>query len=143
MRFLPPLSNQQYHGRLWACGVLALVALHAIGGGLVQVLLPDSGLISLAGLSLAHDGGLQLIALAAQAGATQLIWGLTLTFIVLRHRNLTALFLFLAALEKLLIILGGLLKPTNAAMALPGSDAALVLLVLCVLAIFGARAKSA
>jgi hypothetical protein len=49
----------------------------------------------------------------------------------------------LAALEKLLIILGGLLKPTNAAMALPGSDAALVLLVLCVLAIFGMRAKSA
>ena len=142
MRFLPPLSNQQYHGRLWACGALALVALHAIGSGLVQVL-PDSGLISLAGLSLAHDGGLQLIALAAQAGATQLIWGLTLAFIVLRHRNLTALFLLLAALEKLLIILGGLLKPTNAAMALPGSDAALVLLVLCLLAIFGARAKSA
>jgi hypothetical protein len=107
------------------------------------VLLPDSGLISLDGLSLAHDGGLQMVALAAQAGATQLIWGLTLAFIVLRHRNLAALFLLLAALEKLLIILGGLLKPTNAAMALTGSDAALVLLVLCVLAIFGARAKSA
>jgi hypothetical protein len=60
----------------------------------------------------------------------------------MRHRNLTALFLLLAVLEKLLIILGGLLKPTNQAMAVPGSDAALVLLVLCLLAIFGARATS-
>jgi len=142
MRFLPPLSNAHYRGQLWACGVLALVALHALIAGLAQVLLPDSGLISLAGLSLAHDGGLQMVALAAQAGATQFIWGLTLAVIVLRHRNLTALFLLLAALEKLLIILGGLLKPTNQAMAVPGSDAALVLLVLCLLAIFGARATS-
>jgi hypothetical protein len=83
-----------------------------------------------------------MVALAAQAGATQFIWGLTLAVIVLRHRNLTALFLLLAALEKLLIILGGLLKPTNQAMAVPGSDADLVLLVLCLLAIFGARATS-
>ena len=98
MRFLPPLSNQQYHGRLWACGALALVALHAIGSGLVQVLLPDSGLISLAGLSLAHDGGLPLITLAAQAGATQFIWGLTFAFIVLRHRHPTAFFFPLAVL---------------------------------------------
>jgi len=142
MRFLPPISNEQYHGPIWVCGALALVALHAIGSGLVQVLLPDSGLISLAGLSIFHEGGLQMVALAAQAGATQLAWGLALVFIVLRHRNLTVLFLLLAAFEKLLIILSGLIKPTNGAMELPGNDAALALLAVCLLAIFGARATS-
>jgi hypothetical protein len=143
MRFIPPTTNEHYRGALWASLILGLVALYKIGGGLAQIALPDSGLISLAGLNLAHEGGLHMIAMAAQAGATQFIWGLALGLVALRHRNLTALFLILAALENALIIIGILIKPTNAAMQLPGSDAALLLFGLCLLAIFGARPKSA
>lgn len=143
MRFIPPTTNEHYRGALWASLILGLAALYKIGGGLAQIALPDSGLISLAGLNLAHEGGLQMIAMAAQAGATQFIWGLALGLVALRHRNLTALFLILAAFENALIIIGALIKPTNAAMQLPGSDAALLLFGLCLLAIFGARPKSA
>ena len=142
MCILPDPTNQHYRGALWACGVLALAALHAIASGGASVLLPDSGLITLAGLSLAHEGGLQMVAMAAIAGATQLVWGLSLALVAWRYRSLTGLFLMLVVLEKTLVIIGGLVKPTNSAATMPGADISLGLLILCLLALYGARPKS-
>ena len=68
MTFLPPPTNEQYQGQLWACVPLALVALQNFVGGMVHVVLPDSGLISVAGLNLSHEGGLQMIRMAARFG---------------------------------------------------------------------------
>ena len=146
MSLIPTPTNDNYRGQIWACVALALVGLYALIGGLVQVLLPDSGLISFAGLNLAHEGGLQMIAFAAWLGATRFIWGLTLLLVALLYRDFTALFLLLAALEKALIILGSLIKPVNNAAAtdtmLPDTNIAFVLLIVCLLALLGARAKS-
>ena len=74
-------TNAQYQGRLWACIPLALVALQSFIGGMVHVVLPDSGLISVAGLNVFHEGGLQMIRMAARLGATQVTYALVLAFI--------------------------------------------------------------
>lgn len=140
MGYLLPKTNQHYRGQSWAVGILALAAVHTLGVALAKLALPDSGLISLGGLNLAHEGGLQMVAMAARGGATQLVWGLVLAFVVLRHRDLTGLFVLLVAVEKALFILSGLIKPVTEAMALPGNAAAAVLLALSVIALFGARA---
>lgn len=142
MKILPPPTNDQYQGAVWAVIPLALVALQTLIGGTLHVLLPDSGLISIAGLDLAHDGGLQMIAMAARLGATQMVWGLVLALIVLRHRNFTLLFLCLAIVEKGLLLPGRAIKPTGAEHMPLGFYGAMILLVLCVIAIYGARAKS-
>ena len=142
MKILPPPTNDQDQGAVWAVIPLALVALQTLIGGTLHVLLPDSGLISIAGLDLAHDGGLQMIAMAARLGATQMVWGLVLALIVLRHRNFTLLFLCLAIVEKGLLLPGRAIKPTGAEHMPLGFYGAMILLVLCVIAIYGARAKS-
>lgn len=142
MTFLPPPTNEQYQGQLWACVPLALVALQNFVGGMVHVVLPDSGLISVAGLNLSHEGGLQMIRMAARLGATQVIYALVLALIVWRHRNFTLPFLVLAIAEKSLIGLGILLKPTGSGHMPPGIYGTVILLVLCLLALFGARRTS-
>ncbi len=68
MGYLPPKTNQHYRGQSWAVGILALAAVHTLGVALAKLALPDSGLISLGGLNLAHEGGLQMVAMAARGG---------------------------------------------------------------------------
>lgn len=143
MKILPPNTNDQYQGHVWALIPLALVALQSLVGGTLHVVLPDSGLISIAGLDLAHEGGLQVIAIAAWNGATQIVWALALALVLFRHRNLALPFLLLAVLEKALILLSWAIKPTGTEHTPPGINGAMILLVLCLFAIYGARPKSA
>ncbi|HAT08426.1 MAG TPA: hypothetical protein DCS39_04140 [Rhodobiaceae bacterium] len=142
MMILPPPTNAQYKGRLWACVPLALVALQSFIGGMVHVVLPDSGLISVAGLNVAHEGGLQMIGMAARLGATQVAYALVLAFIILRHRNLILPFLVLAIVEKSLIGLGILLKSTASDHMPPGIYITIILLAVSLLAVYGARSNS-
>ena len=143
---LPASTNEQYTGPLWASYALLLVAAQSLIGGTLHVVLPDSGLISIAGLDLAHEGGLHMIALAAWVGATQIAWGLVLAFTVVRYRSFTVPLLLLVVLEKSLILIGFLIKPTGSEHTPPGIRVALVLLVVCALALMVAfrstRAKS-
>ena len=143
---LPTSTNEQYTGPLWASYALLLVAAQSLIGGTLHVVLPDSGLISIAGLDLAHEGGLQMIALAAWVGGTQIAWGLVLAFTALRYRSFTVPLLFLVVLEKSLILIGYLIKPTGSGHTPPGIKGAAILLVLCAFALVVAfrstRAKS-
>ena len=143
---LPASTNQQYTGPLWAAYALLLVAAQSLIGGTLHVVLPDSGLISIAGLDLAHEGGLHMIALAAWVGATQIAWGLVLAFTALRYRSFTVPLLLLVVLEKSLILVGQLVKPTGSEHTPPGIYGAALLLVLCFVALLVAfrstRAKS-
>ena len=143
---LPASTNEQYTGPLWASYALLLVAAQSLIGGTLHVVLPDSGLISIAGLDLAHEGGLHMIALAAWVGATQIAWGLVLAFTALRYRSITVPLLVLVVLEKSLILIGFFIKPTGGEHTPPGIRVALVLLVVCALALMvvfrSTRAKS-
>ena len=142
MAFLPEPTNDQYKGASWAYYVLGLASLQSLIGGSLHVILPDSGLGVIANLNLAHDGGLLMIALAAWVGATQIVWGLVLALVAWRYRNFTLPVASLLCLEKALIILGVLLKPTNTGEHPPGIYGAALLLGLGLIAIYGARAKS-
>jgi hypothetical protein len=139
-------TNQYYTGPLWASYALLLAAAQSLIGGGLQVILPDSGLISIAGFNLSHEGGLQMIALAAWGGATQIVWGLVLALGALRYRSFTALLLLLVVIEKSLILIGQMIKPTGDGLSPPGFDSAVVLLVICFVALIvvarRGRAKS-
>lgn len=143
---LPPSTNAQYLGPLWTSYALLLVAAQSLVGGTLHVVLPDSGLISIAGLDLAHEGGLQMIALAAWVGATQIAWGIVLLATALRYRSFTVPLLALVMVEKVLILIGQSVKPTGAEHTPPGIRGALILLIICglafVVAIRAKRSKS-
>lgn len=138
---IPNSTNDAYQGRFWASMALLPVAAQSLIGGTLHVVLPDSGMNSIAGLNLAHEGGLSMIALAAWVGATQIVWGLVLAAVALNYRSFTFPLLVLVVMEKGLIILGTFIKPTNNDTP-PGIFGAMFLLALCTLAIFGARPKS-
>lgn len=138
---IPDNTNDAYQGRFWASMALLPVAAQSLIGGTLHVVLPDSGMNSIAGLNIAHEGGLTMIALAAWVGATQIVWGVVLAAVALRYRSFTFPLLILVVLEKGLIVLGTLIKPTQNETP-PGIIGAMVLLALCSLAIFGARPKS-
>ncbi len=135
---LPASSNDQFQGPTWAAYAVLLVAVQSLVGGTLHVVLPDSGLISIAGLDLAHAGGLQMIAMAAWVGATQIAWGLVLAFAALRYRSFTVPLLCLVVIEKSLILLGQVLKPTGSDHTPPGIRGAAILLVICGVALLAA-----
>lgn len=132
---LPSSTNDTYHGPFWAAYALLLPALQSLVGGTLHVALPDSGLISIAGLDLAHEGGLQMIALAAWVGATQIVWGLVLAFVAWRYRSFTVPLLALVVLEKALILIGYAVKPTNSGHTPPGIAGAAILMLICMVAL--------
>lgn len=143
---LPQSTNALYDGPLWTSYALLLVAAQSLVGGTLHVVLPDSGLISIAGLDLAHEGGLHMIALAAWVGATQIAWGLVLLATSLRYRSFTVPLLVLVIVEKSLILIGQMIKPTGSDHTPPGIRGAAILLVICAIALFVAlrhrRSKS-
>ncbi len=143
---LPASTNDSYTGPLWASYALLLVAVQSLVGGTLHVVLPDSGLISIAGLDLAHEGGLQMIAMAAWVGATQIAWGTVLAATALRYRSFTVPLLGLVLVEKALILIGQAIKPTGSEHTPPGIQGAAILLVICFVALIVAvrsqRAKS-
>ncbi len=141
MAFLPDSTNSHYKGARWAYYVLGLAALQTMFVGLMQVVLPDSGLIVVAGVDVSHEGGLLMIALAASAGATQLVWGAAMGLVAVRYRTLTLPFLGLLCLERGLIVLSFAVKPTNGDPP-PGMTAAMIIMVVSAVAVFGARAKA-
>lgn len=133
---LPQSTNALYAGPLWTSYALLLVAAQSLVGGTLHVVLPDSGLISIAGLDLAHEGGLHMIALAAWVGATQIAWGLVLLATALRYRSFTVPLLVLVIVEKSLILIGQMIKPTGSDHTPPGIRGAAILLVICAIALF-------
>ncbi|MCG6120699.1 MAG: hypothetical protein MEP44_08650 [Blastomonas sp.] len=99
---LPPTASSRF---LVLCGLLAAVP------GAIHVFAPDGGAGVIAGLDLARDGG-RTIGLFAWAGATQIVWGLMLLAVGLRHRALVPLALALVLLERALHALNfWVLKP--------------------------------
>jgi hypothetical protein len=101
-RFFPPSTNADYHGRPLAAWFLTLVSLGTIVPGGIHVFLPDGGAGVIAGIDLTQ-GGKTIIAVFAWAGATQMVWGLSMLAVSLAYRSLVPLFLFLILVERSMI----------------------------------------
>ena len=101
-RFFPPSTNADYHGRPLAAWFLTLVSLATIVPGGIHVFLPDGGAGVIAGIDLTQ-GGKTIIAVFAWAGATQMVWGLSMLAVSLAYRSLVPLFLFLILVERSMI----------------------------------------
>ena len=102
--FLPPSTNAHYTGAPIAAGFLAFVGLSTIGPGLIHAFLPDGGAGVIAGMDLSGNGA-AVIGVFAWAGATQIVWGVTLLAASLRYRSLVPPLLALVLCERTLIAL--------------------------------------
>jgi hypothetical protein len=98
-RFLPPSTNSRYRGSLLAAHVLTVLAVLTIVPGCIHRFLPDGGAGVIAGLDLGQCGGV-IVALFAWAGATQIVFGITMLLASIRYRTLVPLVLALVVLER-------------------------------------------
>jgi hypothetical protein len=102
--FLPPSTNAHYAGAPLAAYFLSFVAITTIGPGLIHTFLPDGGAGVIAGIDLSGNGA-AVIGVFAWAGATQIVWGVSLLVASLRYRSLVPPLLALVLLERALIAL--------------------------------------
>jgi hypothetical protein len=140
-RFFSPSTNADYHGRPLAAWFLTLVSLATIVPGGIHVFLPDGGAGVIAGIDLTQ-GGKTIIAVFAWAGATQMVWGLSMLAVSLAYRSLVPLFLFLILVERSMIAANQwVLKATGTGHQPPEAYVTLVALPLVALMLGLALAK--
>jgi hypothetical protein len=133
--FLPASSNAQYAGSPLAARFLSLVGALTIAPGLIHTFLPDGGAGVIAGLDLSRNGA-TVIGVFAWAGATQIVWGISLLVASLRYRSLVPPLLALVLAERSLIALNiWLLKPSSSGHHPPEAYATLVSLPIIVAAL--------
>jgi hypothetical protein len=131
---LPPSTNGQYTGAPLAAYFLTLVGVLTVIPGLIHAFLPDGGAGVIAGLDLSKNGA-AIIGAFAWAGATQIVWGVTLLVASLRYRSFVPPLLVLLLFERSLIALNlWLLKVPGNGHHPPGAYGTLVALPLLVAA---------
>jgi len=129
---LPPSTNERYSGAPFAAYFLTLVGVLTVVPGLIHVCLPDGGAGVIAGLDLSRNGS-AIIGAFAWAGATQIVWGVTLLVASLRYRSFVPSLLALVLVERSLIALNlWVLKVPSGAHHPPGAYGTLVALPLLV-----------
>jgi len=135
MSILPSSTNADYLGARLAAHFLTLVGVMTIIPGLIHTLLPDGGAGVIAGLDLSRSGA-TIVSIFAWAGATQIVWGTTLTIASLRYRSLVPLLLALVAVERSLIALNiWVLKPSAVGHRPPEAYATLITIPLVLAAL--------
>jgi hypothetical protein len=102
MTLLPPSTNADYPGAPLAAHFLGLVGILTVVPGAIHRFLPDGGAGVIAGIDLSQNGA-AVIRAFAWAGATQIVWGVTLVAASLRYRSLVPLLLALLLVERGLI----------------------------------------
>lgn len=134
--FLPPSTNDRYHGALASARFLTLVSVLTILPGAIHVFLPDGGAGTIAGIDLGA-GRAVIVALFAWAGATQIAFGLATLVVSLRYRDLVPLMLALVVLERALHALNGWVLKAGSGHHPPEHYAVLVALPLLLAALAG------
>ena len=130
MSFLPPSTNADYAGAPLAAWFLTFVGITTIGPGLIHSFLPDGGAGVIAGMDLSANGA-AIIGVFAWAGATQIVWGITLLVASLRYRTLVPALFVLLLFERSLIAANlWLVKPPASGHHPPEAYATLVMLPL-------------
>ena len=128
-----PRVERVYAGSRWALYFLIVLTALSTGRSLVHMLAADGGSHSIAGIDIALAGGVNIVALFAQWGASQLVLAFLQWLVVLRYRFLVPAMLLVVVLEQLLRISAGHLKPLQIATAPPGSYGTYLVLFLAIL----------
>jgi hypothetical protein len=134
LRRVFPLSQLTYEGPPAPFYFLVLLAIVGTVRSLIHMFAPDGGAQSIAGLAVNGEGGANLIAIFSQWGASQLLLALFYWVAILRYRFLVPFLLLVAALEQILRIGVGHLKPLVVAAPPPGAIGSYALLPLSLLA---------
>ena len=114
-------------------GFFVLLAIMSTARSLVHLLAPDGGAASIAGINLAVAGGSNIVAIFSQWGASQLLLAFVQWLVIWRYRFLVPAMLAVVALEQLLRIFAGRLKPLEVDKAPPGQYGTYIVLVLSLL----------
>jgi len=133
VRFLPHPS-EEYTGSPIAFYFLVLVAIVSTARSLIHIFAPDGGANSIAGLAIAVEGGVNLVAMFGQWGVSQLILALFYWLAILRYRFLVPFMLFIVFVEQALRIGIGQLKPLEVVASPPGEIGSYALLPLSLIA---------
>lgn len=133
-RFLPP-STADYNGPQLPVYFLVLMAIASTIRSLIHIFAPDGGANSIAGMAVHVAGGLNIIAMFGQWGASQLILAIFYWLAILRYRFLIPFMLAVLVLEQALRIGVGHLKPIEVAASPPGEIGSYVILPLSVIAL--------
>jgi hypothetical protein len=133
--FLPSSTNADYAGAKLAARFLTLLGALTIAPGLIHTFLPDGGAGVIAGMDLSGNGA-SVIGVFAWAGATQIVWGVSLLVASLRYQSLVPPLLALVAVERTLIALNlWVLKAPESGRHPPEAYATLIALPLIVIAL--------
>ena len=116
-----PRVERAYTGSRWSFYFLVLLTVASTGRSLVHLFAADGGSHSIAGIDIALAGGVNIVALFAQWGASQLVLALMQWLVVLRYRFLVPAMLLVVVIEQVLRITAGHLKPLHIAAPPPGS----------------------
>ncbi len=127
---LLPRTNLAYAGSPWSFWFLAVVTFISTARSLVHLLAPDGGAGSIAHIALNVPGGPNIVAAFGQWGASQLVFALMQWLVIVRYRFLIPGMLALIAVEQVLRIVAGQLKPLQVESAPPGAYGTYIALVL-------------
>jgi hypothetical protein len=125
-----PRVDATYRGSPVAFWFLILVACLNTVRSLIHLAVPDGGAHTIAGIDLAMAGGVNIVAIFAQWGASQLLQALMQWLVIWRYRFLVPAMLAWMLLEQLLRIIAGRLKPMQIDAAPPGAYSSYALLAL-------------
>jgi len=121
---------------------LVIIAVISTIRSLIHIFAKDGGANSIAGLPVDVDGGVNIIAMFAQWGVSQLILAIFYWLAILRYRFLVPFMLAIVFLEQALRIAVGQLKPVEVAAAPPGEIGSYILLPISLLAFILSLRKS-
>lgn len=118
---LLPADPGTYNGPLLAVWLLGAYLLVIVARSLVHLFAPDGGASSIATIDIDVEGGANIVAIFGQWGAIQLLLALVLVTLLVRYRGLTPFIALVLAVEPLLRMLAGSLKPVETLGTAPGA----------------------
>ena len=130
-RLLPkaPDGPRGLDGPYW---MLVVVAGISTARGLIHVFAPDGGAQSIAGIRVDVAGGINIVAIFAQWGASQLVLALIIWVVLVKYRPLVPMMWLVTVSEQLLRLLTGHLKPLSTEQPPPGAYWTYILLPLAI-----------
>ena len=121
LRRVLPADPRTFEGPLLAVWVLSAYLHVIVARSLVHLFAPDGGASSIATIDIDVEGGANIVAIFGQWGAIQLLLALVLVTLLVRYRGLTPFIALALAVEPVLRMLAGALKPVETLGTAPGA----------------------